>query len=123
MFIGVALNPLYNFTMDKIPVMLADVAYGDIQLFFCAYHTRRLTLSCGDRKFEAMIDNNARLNVIMVYDDNHEVIHVNDPSAVMRFVNSKLSHDILDHHIFKNARASLMKKQKNVPSRLRMCFM
>lgn len=107
--------------MEKIPVMLADVTYGDIQLFFCSRSTGKLLISCGERKFDALIDGNALLNVVMVYDHNHEVIHVNDPAAVKRFVNGKLSHDILDHHIFRNTRTSFIKKQVNRPSRLRMC--
>ncbi len=107
--------------MDKIPVMLADVPIGDIQLFFCSRDTRKLSLSCDKRMFDVLIDSNALLNVIMVYEHNHEVIHVNDPSAVQRFVNSKLSHDILDHHIFRHTRGAFMRKRANTYSRLRMC--
>lgn len=107
--------------MDKIPVMLADVAIGDIQLFFCSRHTSKLSLSCGQRTFDAILDNTALLNVIMVYDNSHEVIHVNDPAAVRRFVNGKLSHDILDHHIFRNTRSAFMRKRAHTFSRLRIC--
>ena len=108
--------------MERIPVMLADVAIGDIQLFFCSPNTSKLSISCGERKFQALIDSNAPLNIIMVYDHNHEVIHVNDQAAVRRFVNGKLSHDILDHHMFKHVRGAFVKRTPNTPSRLRMCF-